>query len=171
MNAARGRTSLRWEVQRTMSRTESRLQELGLTLPPAVKPVAAYVPTARAGRLVFTAGQIPVVAGQLKYKGRLGTEISLEQGYECARICALNALSALKAEIGDLDRVVRIVKVTGFVASAAGFTDQPMVINGASELLVAVFGDAGKHARSAVGVAELPLGSPTEVEMIVEVSE
>lgn len=154
-----------------MSRIESRLQELGLTLPPAVKPVAAYVPTARTGNLVFTAGQIPMVAGQLKHKGRLGAEVSIEQGYECARICAINCLSALKAELGDLDRVVKIVKVVGFVASVPGFVDQPKVINGASELLVEVFGEAGKHARSAVGVAELPLGSPTEVEMIVEVSE
>ncbi|MDP2871433.1 MAG: RidA family protein [Bacillota bacterium] len=154
-----------------MNRIEAKLQEMGLTLPPAAKPVAAYVPTARTGNLVFTAGQIPMVAGQLKHKGRLGAEVGLEQGYECARICALNCLSAIKAEIGDLDRVVRVVKVTGFVASATGFTDQPKVINGASELLVEVFGQAGKHARSAVGVAELPLGSPTEVEMIVEVSE
>lgn len=154
-----------------MSRIESRLQELGLTLPPAVKPVAAYVPTARTGNLVFTAGQIPMVAGQLKHKGRLGAEVSIEQGYECARICAINCLSALKAELGDLDRVVKIVKVVGFVASVPGFVDQPKVINGASELLVEVLGEAGKHARSAVGVAELPLGSPTEVEMIVEVSE
>jgi enamine deaminase RidA (YjgF/YER057c/UK114 family) len=154
-----------------MSKVESKLQELGLTVPPAVKPVAAYVPTARTGNLVFTAGQIPVVAGQLKHKGQLGAGVSIEEGYECAKICALNCLSALKAEIGDLDRIVRVVKVTGFVASAVGFTDQPKVINGASELLVAVLGDAGKHARSAVGVAELPLGSPTEVEMIVEVSE
>jgi enamine deaminase RidA (YjgF/YER057c/UK114 family) len=154
-----------------MSRIETKLTELGLVLPPAVKPVAAYVPTARTGNLVFTAGQIPMAAGQLKHKGRLGAEVTIEQGYECARICAINCLSALKAELGDLDRVVRVVKVVGFVASAVGFVDQPKVINGASELLVEVFGEAGKHARSAVGVAELPLGSPTEVEMIVEVSE
>ncbi len=154
-----------------MSKVESRLKELGLEVPAAAKPVAAYIPTTRTGKLVFTSGQVPMVAGQLKYKGKLGAEITLEQGYDCARVCALNCLGAVKAEIGDLDKVVRVVKVVGFVASAAGFTDQPKVINGASELLVAAFGDAGKHARSAVGVAELPLGCPTEVEMIVEVAE
>lgn len=154
-----------------MSRIESKLQAMGLTLPPTAKPLAAYVPAMRTGNLVFTSGQIAMEAGQLKHKGRLGAEVGIEQGYECARICAINCLSALKAEIGDLDKVVRVVKVTGFVASAVGFTDQPKVINGASELLVEVFGEAGKHARAAVGVAELPLGTPTEVEMIVEVSE
>jgi len=154
-----------------MSKVETRLKEMGLTVPAPARPVAAYVPTARTGNLVFTAGQLPVVDGQLKYKGKLGAEITIEQGYEAAKVCALNCVGVLKAELGDLDRVVRIVKVVGFVASAEGFTDQPKVINGASELLVAAFGEAGKHARSAVGVAELPLGCPTEVEMIVEVSE
>jgi len=154
-----------------MSKVEERLAALGLAVPTPAKPVAAYVPTARTGNLVFTAGQIPLVEGQLKYKGKLGLEISIEQGYDSARICALNCLGAIKAEIGSLDKVTRVVKVTGFVAAAQGFTDEPKVINGASELLVAAFGEAGKHARSAVGVAELPMGVPTEVEMIVEVAE
>lgn len=153
-----------------MSKVEQRLQEMGLEVPVPAKPVAAYVPTCRTGNLVFTAGQVPVAGGELQYRGKLGAEVSIEEGYAAARLCALNCLGALKAEIGDLDRITRIVKVVGFVASAEGFTDQPKVINGASELLVAAFGDAGKHARSAVGVAELPLGCPTEVEMIVEVS-
>jgi enamine deaminase RidA (YjgF/YER057c/UK114 family) len=155
----------------SMSKVEARLQEMGLAVPTPAKPVAAYVPTMRTGNLVFTAGQVPFVNGELRYRGKLGREITIEQGYDSARICALNCLGALKAEIGDLDRVRRVVKVVGFVASADGFTDQPKVINGASELLVAAFGEAGKHARSAVGVAELPLGCPTEVEMVVEVSE
>ena len=154
-----------------MSNVEAKLKEMGLSVPTPAKPVAAYVPTARTGNLVFTAGQVPVVEGKLKYRGKLGAEISIEEGYDSARICVLNGLGAIKAEIGDLDRVTRVVKVVGYVASAAGFTDQPKVINGASELLVAVFGEAGKHARAAVGVAELPLGCPTEVEMIVEVAE
>jgi enamine deaminase RidA (YjgF/YER057c/UK114 family) len=154
-----------------MGNVEAKLKELGMELPPVARPVAAYVPTVRAGNLVFTAGQVPFVGGQLKHKGKVGAEVTLEQGYECARICALNCLAAVKGEIGDLDKVVRVVKVVGFVASAQGFTDQPRVVNGASELLVSVLGEAGRHARSAVGVAELPLGSPTEVEMIVEVRE
>ncbi len=154
-----------------MSKIEAKAKELGFEVPIPAKPVAAYVPTTRTGNLVFTAGQVPMVAGQLKYQGKLGAGISVEQGYDSARVCALNCLGAVKAEIGDLDKVTRIVKVVGFVASAEGFTDQPKVINGASELLVALFGEAGKHARSAVGVAELPMGCPTEVEMIVEIAE
>ena len=154
-----------------MGKVETKLRVQGLELPPVARPVAAYVPTVRSGNMVYTAGQVPMVTGQLKYKGKVGADVTLEQGYECARVCALNCLAAIKGEVGDLDKVVRVVKVTGFVASAQGFTDQPKVINGASELLVSVFGDAGKHARSAVGVAELPLGAPTEVEMIVEVAE
>jgi enamine deaminase RidA (YjgF/YER057c/UK114 family) len=154
-----------------MSKVEQRLQQMGLEVPTPAKPVAAYVPTVQTGNLVFTAGQLPFAEGQLKYRGKLGADITIEQGYDSAKACALNCLGVLKAELGDLDRVVRIVKVVGFVASAEGFTDQPKVINGASELIVAAFGEAGKHARSAVGVAELPMGAPTEVEMIVEVSE
>jgi len=154
-----------------MGKVDAKLQKMGIELPAVAKPVAAYVPTVRSGKLVFTAGQVPFAGGKLRYSGLVGSEVTLEQGYECARICALNCLAAVKAEIGDLDRVARIVKVTGFVASAPGFRDQPKVINGASELLVEVFGEAGKHARSAVGVAGLPMGSPTEVEMIVEVTE
>lgn len=154
-----------------MGKVEAKLKEMGIELPAVAAPVAAYVPTVRSGNLVFTAGQVPVVAGQMKQVGLLGRDVNVEQGYECARICALNCLAAVKAEIGDLDRVRRIVKVTGFVAGAPGFCDQPKVINGASELLVEVFGEAGKHARSAVGVAGLPFGVPTEVEMIVEIAE
>ncbi len=148
---------------------EARLAELGLTLPEVVPPLAAYAPTARSGSLVFTAGQLPAVDGAMLATGKLGAGVSEEQGYACARQCALNALAAVKAEIGDLASVTRVVKVTVFVASTPDFTAQPKVANGASELLGAVFGDAGKHARSAVGVASLPLDVPVEVELIVEV--
>lgn len=133
-------------------------------------PVAAYVPTARAGDLVFTAGQLPLIAGVLPLTGKVGVEVTPEDAKDLARQCALNALAAVKAEIGELSRVRRIVKVVGFVASAPEFTGQPGVVNGASELLGEVFGDAGIHARSAVGVAVLPLDAPVEVELIVEVS-
>ncbi len=152
-----------------MSTPEERLAELGLTVPEVVPPVAAYQPTARTGNLVFTAGQIPLRDGSPIATGKLGAEVSDEVGYECARQCALNALGAIKAEIGDLSNVKRVVKAVVFVASAPGFTAQPQVANGASELLGAAFGDAGKHARSAVGVAALPLDVPVEVELIVEV--
>jgi enamine deaminase RidA (YjgF/YER057c/UK114 family) len=152
-----------------MSTPEERLAELGLTVPEVVPPVAAYQPTARTGNLVFTSGQIPMRDGVPVATGRLGDGVSDEVGYECARQCALNALGAIKAEIGDLSQVKRVVKAVVFVASAPGFTAQPQVANGASELLGAAFGDAGKHARSAVGVAALPLDVPVEVEIIVEV--
>ncbi|MFI6993783.1 RidA family protein [Nonomuraea wenchangensis] len=148
---------------------EQKLTELGLTLPEVVKPVAAYVPTVRTGNLVYTSGQVPVVEGKPAATGKLGGEVTLEQGYEMARICALNALAALKAEVGDLAKIVRIVKVVVFVASVPTFTDQPKVGNGASDLLGEVLGEAGKHARSAVGVAALPLDVPVEVELIAEV--
>jgi enamine deaminase RidA (YjgF/YER057c/UK114 family) len=149
---------------------EERIIALGLELPPVAMPVAAYVPTARTGDLVFTAGQLPLVAGVLPLTGKVGLEVTAEDAKDLARQCALNALSAVKAEIGELSRVRRVVKVVGFVASAPDFTGQPGVVNGASELLGEVFGDAGIHARSAVGVAVLPLDAPVEVELIVEVA-
>ena len=147
----------------------TRLAELGLELPPVAAPVAAYVPAVRTGNLVFTSGQLPMVAGHLQVSGLVGTAVSPEQAKELARICALNALAAIDALVG-LDNVVHVVKVVGFVASAPGFTGQPGVVNGASELLGAVFGEAGRHARSAVGVAVLPLDAPVEVELVVEVA-
>ena len=146
-----------------------RLAELGLSLPSVVPPVAAYVPAVRSGALVFTSGQLPMVDGQLAAVGKVGALVSPEQAKELARTCALNALAAIDALVG-LDSVVRVVKVVGFVASVPEFTGQPAVINGASELLGEVFGDAGAHARSAVGVAALPLDAPVEVELIVEVA-
>lgn len=147
----------------------ARLSELGIELPPVVKPVAAYVPAVRTGNLVYTAGQLPMVAGALSASGAVGGLVAPEQGKALARICALNALAAIDSLVG-IDAVTRIVKVVGFVASAPGFHGQPGVVNGASELLGEVFGDAGAHARSAVGVAELPLNAPVEVELIVEVA-
>ncbi len=150
---------------------ESKLQELGLTLPEAPKPVAAYVPAVKSGGYVYTAGQIPFVGGELKYKGKVGADLDEAKGYEAARTCVLNCLSVIKAQIGDLDNIEQVVKVTGFVASAPGFNGQPKVINGASELLGQLFGDRGLHARSAVGVNELPLDAACEVEMIVKVKE
>ncbi|WP_055478989.1 RidA family protein [Sphaerimonospora mesophila] len=148
---------------------EERLAELGLALPDVVPPVAAYLPAVRTGDYVYTSGQIPVVDGKLGVTGKVGAEVSAEEAKELARICALNAMAALKSVVGDLSKVVRIVKVVGFVASAPDFTGQPVVVNGASELLGEVFGDAGRHARSAVGVASLPLDAPVEVELIAEV--
>ncbi len=147
---------------------ESKIAELGLALPPVATPAGAYVPAIVSGNLVFTAGQIPLVDGQLMATGKVGAEISAEFAKEIAQRCALNALAAIKSVIGDLDRVKRVVKVVGFVASTPDFTGQPGVLNGASEFLGAVFGDVGKHARSAVGVAVLPLDAPVEVELIVE---
>jgi enamine deaminase RidA (YjgF/YER057c/UK114 family) len=152
-----------------MSRAEDRLAELGLTLPDVPAPVAAYTPAVRTGDLVFTSGQVPTVDGKVVATGKVGAEVDAADAQEYARICALNALAAVKALVGDLDKVRRVVKVVGFVASAPDFTGQPGVINGASELLNQVFGDAGVHARSAVGVAALPLDVPVEVEILVEV--
>ncbi|MFF7943831.1 MULTISPECIES: RidA family protein [Nocardia] len=151
-----------------MTQWEKNLAELGITLPPVVAPVAAYIPAIRTGSLVYTSGQLPFVNGQLSAVGKVGAEVSIEEAKEAARLCALNALAAVHDLVG-LDAVVRIVKVVGFVASAPGFGDQPVVINGASEFLGQVFGDAGKHARSAVGVSELPRNTPVEVELIAEV--
>ncbi|QIZ35523.1 RidA family protein [Saccharopolyspora sp. ASAGF58] len=151
-----------------MGRWTERLAELGIPLPEVVPPVAAYVPAVRTGSLVYTSGQVPMVAGKPAGIGKVGAEITPEEAKQHAAICALNALAAVDGLVG-LDSVVRIVKVVGFVASAEGFTGQPGVVNGASELLGEIFGEAGQHARSAVGVAELPLGVPVEVELIVEV--
>jgi enamine deaminase RidA (YjgF/YER057c/UK114 family) len=146
-----------------------RLTELGIRLPSVAPPAGAYQPAVRSGSLVFTAGQVPFVDGAMAATGKVGSEISPEEAKQHARTCALNALAAVDALVG-IDAVVRVVKVVGFVASAEGFTGQPTVLNGASELLGEIFGEAGKHARSAVGVAELPLGAPVEVELVVEVS-
>jgi enamine deaminase RidA (YjgF/YER057c/UK114 family) len=151
-----------------VSAVESRLQDLGLTLPDVAAPVAAYIPAVVSGNHVYTSGQLPFINGELPAKGKVGSDIEPEAAKEYAAVCAVNALAAVKSQIGDLDRVSRIVKVVGFVASDPSFTGQPGVINGASELLGQVFGEAGAHARSAVGVAVLPLDAPVEVEIIVE---
>jgi enamine deaminase RidA (YjgF/YER057c/UK114 family) len=152
-----------------MPTPEERLQELGVDLPAPAAPVAAYVPCVRTGNLVYVSGQVPSVDGKPTHLGHLGDDVDLEAGRAAARTCAVNVLAALKAELGELSRVRRVVKVTGFVASAPGFTDHPKVVNAASELFGEVFGDAGRHARAALGVAALPLGVPVEVEAIVEV--
>jgi enamine deaminase RidA (YjgF/YER057c/UK114 family) len=146
----------------------ARLAELGIELPPVVKPVAAYVPAVQTGKLVYTAGQVPMQAGSLALTGKIGAGVTPEEGKALARVCALNALAAVDSLVG-IDAITRVVKVVGFVASAPGFNGQPGVVNGASELFGEVFGDAGAHARSAVGVSELPLDAPVEVELIVEV--
>ncbi|ABL06280.1 MULTISPECIES: RidA family protein [Mycobacterium] len=146
----------------------SRLAELGITLPQVAAPLAAYVPAVRTGNLIYTAGQLPLEAGKLLGTGKVGANVTPEEGKALARVCALNALAAVNSLV-DIDSVTRVVKVVGFVASAPGFHGQPNVINGASDLLAEVFGDKGVHARSAVGVAELPLDAPVEVELIVEV--
>lgn len=151
-----------------MSSIDQRLAELGIELPELAKPVAAYVPAVISGNLVFTSGQLPFIDGALPETGKLGAGVTPETGAELARICALNGLAAVKSVIGSLDRVTRIVKVVGFVASDPAFTGQPGVINGASNVLGEIFGDAGVHARSAVGVPVLPLDSPVEVELVVE---
>ena len=150
---------------------EDKLRQMGLELPQPPKPVAAYVPCVRTGNLLFVSGQVPREKGVLRFSGHVGSSLNVEEGRQAARICALNALSVVKGEVGSLDRVRRIVKLTGFVASAAGFTDQPKVVDGASTLLAELFGEKGQHARAAVGVNELPLGSAVEIEMIVEVEE
>ncbi|MEU3253193.1 RidA family protein [Streptomyces sp. NPDC006997] len=154
-----------------MSAVEARLGELGLTLPDVVPPLAAYQPAVRTGPYVYTAGQLPMVDGKLPVTGKVGAEVTADEAKQLAGICALNALAAVKSVVGDLDRVARVVKVVGFVASAADFTGQPGVLNGASELLADVLGEKGVHARSAVGVAVLPLDAPVEVEIQVEVTE
>ena len=155
----------------TTASAEARLAELGIAIPEVVPPLAAYQPAARTGNLVFTAGQLPARDGEMLAVGKLGADVTEEQGYDCARQCALNALAAIRAEVGSLDDIVRVVKVVVFVASTPDFTGQPKVANGASELLGEVFGDAGKHARSAVGVSALPLDVPVEVELVVEIRQ
>lgn len=153
-----------------MADVNARLAELGMTLPPVVPPVAAYQPAVRSKDHVYVSGQLPMVDGALRATGLVGDEVTPEDAYDLARICALNGLAAV-ASVVALDSVARIVKVGGFVASAPGFTGQPGVINGASDLFGEVFGDAGRHARAAVGVAALPLGAPVEVDLIVEIAD
>ncbi len=148
---------------------EAKLVELGLTLPPAPKPVATYIPAVRAGDLLFLSGTGPFKDGRIAFAGKLGRDLTVEQGYEAARLTLLNALAMVRQELGTLDRVVRIVRLTGHVASAEGFTQQPAVINGASDLLVQIFGEAGRHARLALGAAELPLNMCIEIELILQV--
>ncbi len=148
---------------------EEKMRELGFTLPETVKPLAAYIPAIQTGDYVYTSGQVPFANGELKYAGKIGFDLSIEEGQKAAELCALNALSAIKSVIGDLNKIEQIIKVTVFVNSADGFTDQPKVANGASELLGNIFGDAGRHVRSAVGVNELPVNSAVEVEMFVKV--
>ena len=152
-----------------MSAVEDRLTELGLALPEVATPVASYVPSVRSGSFVYTSGQLPMRSGELMATGKVGGEVSPEDAAQCAQQCALNAIAAVKAEVGDLDAVRRVVKVVCFVSSVPDFTGQPQVANGASDLLGKAFGDAGVHARSAVGVLVLPLNAPVEVEIIVEV--
>lgn len=148
---------------------EKRVQELGLTIPETPIPVANYVPAVRTGNLVFASGQTPVVGGRLTIQGKLGRDVTIEQGQQAARVALLNALAAVRSVTGSLDRITRIVKLNGSVASAEGFGAQPQVVNGASLLLEEIFGPAGKHARAALGLAELPGGAPVELELIVEV--
>ncbi len=151
-------------------RIEQELEKLGFGLP-TPRPVAAYVPAVRSGDLVFTAGQGPTVDGQVKFTGKLGRELTEEQGYKAAQLCVVNCLACVKSLIGDLDKVEQVVKLLGFVASVDGFTRQPWVMNGASELLIKLYGERGKHARSAIGTNQLPLDIPVEVEIVVRVRD
>ncbi len=148
---------------------EDELRRLGIELPSPPKPVATYIPAVRVGELVFLCGVIPVRDGMLAFSGKLGRDLLVSQGYAAARVALLNALAILRAEVGNLDRVKKVVRMVGYVASGEGFGEQPAVINGASDLLVEVFAEAGRHARVAVGVAELPLNAPVELELIVQV--
>ena len=152
-----------------MNKIELKLKELKLQIPDAPKPVAAYIPAKQTGNLVFTAGQLPMVNGELISKGLLGQDVEIDEANKAARICTLNALAAIKGVIGDLDRIKQIVRVVGYVASVPTFTQQPAVVNGASELLLEIFGENGKHARSAVGMAVLPLNASVEIELTVEI--
>lgn len=154
-----------------MSKIELKAKEMGLSIPEPPKPVAAYVPGVKAGEFIYTSGQIPIVNGEIKYKGKVGIDISVEEAYEAAKQCALNCLGVVKSMIGDLDKIEQVVKVVGFVNGTADFTMQPKVVNGASELLGALFAEKGQHARSAVGVNSLPLDVVCEVEMIVKVKD
>jgi enamine deaminase RidA (YjgF/YER057c/UK114 family) len=148
---------------------EGRIKDLLMSLPDAPKPVAAYVPAKQSGNLVFTSGQLPIINNQLILTGLLGQSIEIEEASKAAQVCTLNALAAIKGVIGDLDRIKQIVKVVGYVASIPTFTQQSIVVNGASDLLVQIFGENGKHARSAIGMSSLPLNSPVEIELIVEI--
>ncbi len=150
---------------------QDKLASMGLSLPVAAKPLGSYVPAVRSGNLVFTSGQGPIRDGQLGQLGRVGQDLTVEQAQETARRCALNCLAAVSSVTGDLDRIVRIVRVTGYVNSAADFTDQPAVVNGASDFLVELFGEAGKHSRTSVGVYQLPMGIPVEVDLIAEMRD
>lgn len=154
-----------------MTTAEHRLAELGIVVPQLPPPVAVYVPAVRTGRVVYASGQTPTIDGVLQVRGRLGEGVSVEEGQRAARLAALNCLAEVRALLGSLDAVSRVLRLTGYVASAPGFGEQPYVMNGASELMEQVFGDAGRHARSAIGVAELPFGAPVEVELIVEAAE
>lgn len=154
-----------------MSQIEQRLQELGITLPPSPEPRFTYIPCNQTGNLIYLSGQDCRINGELMYEGKLGREVTIEQGQAAARQTIINCLAVMKGYLGDLDRVVKIVKMLGFVNSAPGFGDQPYVINGASDLLVAVFGEKGKHARSAIGTSDLPFHTPVEIELIVEVRD
>ncbi len=151
-------------------KAEDRLKELGIDIPQVQTPLGAYVPAVITGHLIYISGQLPMVSGELTLKGKVGSEISLEQGMEAARRASVNAVAVLKNELGDLDRIERIVKITGYVASAPGFNQQANIMNGASELFFQVFGEAGRHARVAVGVSELPLDAPVEIEVIAQIS-
>ena len=152
-----------------MNQVENRLKSLGMVLPEVPVPLAAYVPAKKIGQVIFTAGQLPLLKGELICKGLLGQDVDVEQAYQAARICTLNALAAIKGVVKDLDQIVQVVRVVGYVASTSTFTQQPAIVNGASELLLEIFGEVGKHARSAVGVASLPLNASVEIELTVEV--
>jgi enamine deaminase RidA (YjgF/YER057c/UK114 family) len=149
---------------------EEKIEQMGITIPEAAKPLAAYIPALKVGNLIMTSGQVPIAVGVIQYHGKVGKDLTEEDGKEAAKLCAINCLSAVKSLTGSLDKIKRIIKLTVFVNSAEGFTAQPKVANGASEFIVEIFGEAGKHVRSAVGVSELPLNSAVEIEMIVEVS-
>jgi enamine deaminase RidA (YjgF/YER057c/UK114 family) len=152
-----------------MGKVEDRLKSLGMVLPEVPAPLAAYVPAKKAGQVIFTAGQLPLLKGELICKGLLGQDVDVEQAYQAARICTLNALAAIKGVVKDLDQIVQVVRVVGYIASTSTFTQQPAIVNGASELLLEIFGEVGKHARSALGVASLPLNASVEIELTVEV--
>jgi enamine deaminase RidA (YjgF/YER057c/UK114 family) len=153
-----------------MGRVEKRLDELGLFLPKIPKPIAAYIPAKRVGNLVFTAGQLPIVNGELICQGLLGQDIQIDEAFQAARICTLNALAAVKGVVDDLDKILQIVRIVGYVAGTQTFVQQPAVINGASELILEIFGELGKHARSAIGVSSLPLNASVEIELTLEVN-
>jgi enamine deaminase RidA (YjgF/YER057c/UK114 family) len=154
-----------------MSSPEERLKEMGIELPPAPNPLGSYIPAVRTGNLVFVSGMLPLKDGKLLHRGKVGSEVTVEEAREAARTAAVNALSVLKAHTGGLDKVRRCVKVSGYIASSPGFTEQPMVLNAASDLMAEVFGEAGRHARAAIGVPVLPMDSPVEIEFIFEVGD